>query len=64
MAFGAPPPDLHVGDTILWVNRDLFRHTATARDGGFDPDLSPAGTARLVLKSLELFPFSAGSIPA
>lgn len=50
MKFGAPPPKLHVGDTILWVNRDLFRHSATARDGGFDLDLPPARTVRLVLK--------------
>ncbi|MEO6216149.1 MAG: cupredoxin domain-containing protein [Sphingomonas sp.] len=50
MKFGAPPPELHVGDTILWVNRDLFRHSATARDGGFDLDLPPARTVRLVLK--------------
>lgn len=50
MKFGTPPPDLHVGDTILWVNRDLFRHTVTARGGDFDLDLPPARTARLVLK--------------
>src|SRR3546814_11118504 len=42
MAFGAVPPDVRVGDTILWINKDLFRHTATARDGSFNVDL-PAG---------------------
>jgi plastocyanin len=42
MKFGALPAKLHVGDTISWVNRDLFRHSATARDGSFDIDL-PAG---------------------
>lgn len=50
MKFGTPPPGLHVGDTILWVNHDLFRHTATARDNSFDLDLPPAATARLVLR--------------
>lgn len=25
-----------VGDTILWVNKDVFDHTATARDKSFD----------------------------
>ena len=25
-----------VGDTIVWVNRDMVPHTATARDGGWD----------------------------
>src|SRR3546814_12873402 len=33
MAFGAVPPDVRVGDTILWINKDLFRHTATAQIG-------------------------------
>lgn len=39
MAFGALPAELHVGDTIIWKNDDLFRHTATAQDGSFDVDL-------------------------
>lgn len=25
-----------VGDTILWVNKDILDHTATARDNSFD----------------------------
>lgn len=41
MKFG-PVPQLHVGDTIVWVNRDILKHTATARDGSFNIDL-PAG---------------------
>ena len=24
------------GDTVVWVNKDFFPHTATARDGSFD----------------------------
>ena len=24
------------GDTVIWVNKDFFPHTATARDGSFD----------------------------
>jgi plastocyanin len=42
MKFGPLPAGIHVGDTILWVNHDLFQHSATARDGSFDIDL-PAG---------------------
>ena len=57
MKFGAPPPDLHVGDTVLWVNRDLFRHSATARARGFDLDLPPGKTARLVLKKPGMIAF-------
>ena len=41
MKFGAVPSGVKVGDTILWVNKDMFRHTATARDGSFNVDLQP-----------------------
>jgi plastocyanin len=39
-----------VGDTIEWVNKDIFAHTATARNGDFDVTLQPKKTATLVLK--------------
>jgi plastocyanin len=49
MKFGAVPAGLRVGDTIIWVNNDMFRHTATARDNSFNVDLPPGarGTTRL-----------------
>ena len=49
MAFGPVPAELRVGDTIVWKNDDLFRHTATARDKSFDIDLPAHSEARLVL---------------
>lgn len=39
MKFGAVPSSLRVGDTIRWINRDIFRHSATAADHSFDVDL-------------------------
>lgn len=38
------PDDLTVdrGDTIVWVNRDFYPHTATASDGSFDSGTIPA----------------------
>jgi plastocyanin len=39
-----------VGDTIEWVNKDIFAHTATARDGDFDVTMPPKTTMTLVLK--------------
>ncbi|WP_407150234.1 cupredoxin family copper-binding protein [Bradyrhizobium sp. ORS 86] len=39
-----------VGDTIEWVNKDVFAHTATARNGNFDVTLAPKQSATLVLK--------------
>ena len=49
LAFGKPPTDLRVGDTIRWVNHDMFEHTATARDGQFDVDLPPGATGQTQL---------------
>lgn len=42
MAFGSTPVGLRVGDVVEWVNADIFAHTVTTRDSGFDLDL-PAG---------------------
>lgn len=51
MRFGPSPTKLRVGDTIVWVNRDLFRHTATARNGSFDVDLVPGATGRTIIRT-------------
>jgi plastocyanin len=50
MKFGPLPTGLKVGDLIVWVNRDMFRHTATARDKSFDVDLPAGKSGRLVLR--------------
>jgi len=50
MAFGPSPPGLHVGDTVEWVNEDIFLHSATAADMSFDVDIAPKMTARVVVK--------------
>ena len=39
-----------VGDTIEWINKDVFAHTATARNGDWDVTLPPKKSAMLVLK--------------
>ena len=39
-----------VGDTIEWINKDVFAHTATARNGDFDVDMPPKKTVISVLK--------------
>ena len=56
LAFGAVPSNLRVGDTIVWANRDLFRHSATAI-GHFDVDLPPGSKRRMVLRRAGIFPF-------
>jgi plastocyanin len=39
-----------VGDTIEWINKDVFAHTATAKNGDWDVTIAPNKTATLVLK--------------
>jgi plastocyanin len=39
-----------VGDTIEWINKDIFVHTATARNGDWDVTMPPKKTVTLVLK--------------
>ena len=50
MAFGRVPAGVRAGDVVVWVNKDMFRHTATARDKSFDVDLAPGKSARTVVK--------------
>ena len=39
-----------VGDTIEWINKDVFAHTATARNGDFDVTMPPKKTTSSILK--------------
>lgn len=50
MAFGPAPAEVHVGDTIRWVNRDMFQHSATAGDHSFDVELPPGKSGQAVMK--------------
>lgn len=57
LVFGAVPSNLTVGDSVVWTNRDLFRHSATAV-GHFDVDL-PVGTQRrMILRRAGVFRFT------
>jgi plastocyanin len=38
------------GDTVEWINKDIFAHTATARNGDFDVPMPPKKTVTSVLK--------------
>jgi plastocyanin len=49
MKFGAVPAQVRVGDSIMWVNRDILRHTATDRKGSFNADLPPGAKARTIV---------------
>jgi plastocyanin len=57
MKFGAVPAGLHPGDVIVWENRDIFRHTATAKDGSFNIDLPVRTKGKTVVKKAGAIPF-------
>jgi plastocyanin len=38
-----------VGDTVEWINKDVFAHSATARNGDWDVTMPPKKTVTLVL---------------
>ena len=57
MKFGAVPARVKVGDTILWENRDMFRHTATAKNGAFNIDLAAGGKGKTVVRKAGDIPF-------
>jgi plastocyanin len=58
MKFGPLPANLRSGDVILWLNKDLFRHSATARDGSFNVDLPSKSSGRTLVKRKGAIPFS------
>lgn len=57
MKFGPVPATVRTGDRITWINRDIFRHTATARSGSFAVDLPPAAKATIVVRAAGSFVF-------
>ena len=52
MAFGPAPAGVRAGDVVVWVNKDMFRHTATAKDKSFDVDLAPGKSVRMVVRKV------------
>ena len=56
LKFGPVPAGLHRGDTVVWVNKDILRHTATAANHSFDVDLPPGAKGKTVLKTSAVIP--------
>ena len=50
IAFAEVKDPLRVGDTIVWVNKDVVAHTATAKNGDWRVVIPPNAKATLVLK--------------
>jgi plastocyanin len=56
MKFGALPTTVRAGDIIVWDNRDMFRHSATAK-GAFDIDLPAGKVVKVKMKRDGTFAF-------
>ena len=50
LVFSPAAASAKVGDTVEWVNKDVFAHTATAKNGDFDVTQPPKKTVTSVLK--------------
>ena len=50
LVFAPSEVSAKVGDTIEWINKDVFAHTATARNGDFDVTIAPKKTVTSVLQ--------------
>jgi plastocyanin len=57
MKFGPVPAGIRSGDTIIWVNKDMFKHTATARDKSFNVDLPPGTSGKTVIRRTGMIAF-------
>ena len=57
MRYAPLPANLHVGDTITFVNKDTLPHTVTARDNSFNLRLPPGQSATLTLGKAGAFNF-------
>ena len=49
LVFSPASIEAKVGDTIEWVNKDAFAHTATVK-GGWEVMIPPRSTGRMTLK--------------
>ena len=57
LVFSPATVEAKVGDTIVWVNKDVFAHTATV-NGDWDVMIPPKKSASLTLKKVESVDYS------
>jgi plastocyanin len=50
LVFSPASVEAKMGDTIEWVNKDAFAHTATVK-GGWEVMIPPRSTGKMILKA-------------
>jgi plastocyanin len=59
MKFAPESLDAAVGDTVVWKNKDVVPHNATASNGGFkSPTIAPGGSWKYKLRKKGAFPYT------
>ncbi|RWA98917.1 cupredoxin family copper-binding protein [Mesorhizobium sp.] len=56
LVFSPASIEAQVGDTIEWVNKDVFAHTATVK-GGWEVVIPPNTSASMALQKAEAFDY-------
>jgi plastocyanin len=58
MQFSPENLEIHVGDTVIWRNKDPFPHTATSdKDGFHSPSIAPGHAWKFVAAKRGTFPY-------
>ena len=56
--------EVRIGDTIVWVNKDILAHTATSASGGFDSKVIETGKSwKFVARTKGDFPYTCAFHP-
>lgn len=63
MAFSPAVIVARVGDTVAWVNRDLFRHSVLSKKSGFDLDLPVKSSRRTTMTKVGSIDYICGYHP-
>lgn len=59
MRFDPPTLTVHAGDRVVWVNKDLFSHTASSSTQAFDShDIAPNASWSYVASRAGHYPYS------
>lgn len=59
MRFDPPTLTVHPGDRIVWINRDLFAHTASSATHAFDShNIAPQASWSYVVREAGRYPYT------
>jgi plastocyanin len=57
LAFSRAVAAAVVGDTVVWVNKDIFAHTATAKNGAWKVVVQPGKKGSVVVRQAGTFDY-------